>query len=239
MHSGICAPWPAQRCRWSWRRTVSPNERMARRRFSHVYGMLVYMPALFLEAGTVVLHATPRRGTLHAGCYPTGTDETIKTVCADLRAAGFESDPDPAIMRLKYAKLMMNLGNAVQALVGIDTDTGALTKELRKEGMRCLDAAGIEFLTARELMTRCRNTYEIGTVEGSPRQGGSSWQGLMRGRNSIEADFLNGEIVLLGAEHGVDTPLNSAVQQLAVKAALAGVRPGSTTLEEIYRVAEA
>jgi 2-dehydropantoate 2-reductase len=141
-------------------------------------------------------------------------------------------------MRLKYAKLMMNLGNAVQALVGFESDVGALNKQLRKEGMRCLDAAGIEFLTAAELVKRCRQTYELGEVEGHPRQGGSSWQGFMRGRRSIEADYLNGEVVLLGALHGVATPLNSAVLRLANQAAMRGLAPGSTTVEEIYRASE-
>ena len=132
------------------------NERMARRRFDRVYAMLVFMPAQFLEAGTIALHATPKRGTLHAGVYPRGVDGLIDGVCRDLRGAGFESDPDPAVMRLKYGKLLTNLGNAVQALCGIEVDLGALTKELRDEGMRCLETAGIGFVTARELVERCR-----------------------------------------------------------------------------------
>ena len=210
------------------------NERMARRRFEQVYGMLVYMPAQFLDAGTIVLHGTPLRGTLHAGRYPTGTDQAIETVCAHLREAGFESDPDPEIMRLKYGKLMMNLGNAAQALVGLDADLSGLSKELRKEGMRCLDAAGIDFMTARELVARCRSSYDLGAVDGSPRLGGSSWQGFTRGKRSIETDYLNGEIVLLGAEHGVPTPLNSTLQRLANVAARDGLHPGHLTVEEIY-----
>ena len=43
-------------------------------------------------------------------------------MCAELRAAGFESDPDPSVMRLKYGKLLTNLGNAVQALCGLEQD---------------------------------------------------------------------------------------------------------------------
>lgn len=213
------------------------NERMAARLFTDVYGMLIYMPATFLEPGVVLLHATPLRGTLHAGLYPRGVDSTVEEICADLAAAGFESEPDPGIMRIKYGKLMMNLGNAVQALCGLEVDLKELFKALRIEGMQCLDAAGIEFVSARELVERNRNNYDFGEIEGCPRQGGSSWQGLMRGTDSIEVDYLNGEIVLLGALHGVPTPLNRTVQRLASTAVRRGLMPGDTTPEEIWTLA--
>jgi 2-dehydropantoate 2-reductase len=213
------------------------NERLARRRFDRVYAMLVFMPAQFLEPGTIALHATPQRGTLHAGVYPRGVDALIEAVCGDLRRAGFESDADPDVMRLKHGKLLTNLGNAVQALCGIDVDLAPLTRELREEGMRSLEAAGIPFVTARELVERCRRSSSLGEIEGHPRLGGSSWQGAMRGVRSTETDYLNGEIVLLGAEHGVPTPLNRAVQRLAHRAVELGLLPGATSIEDIYREA--
>jgi 2-dehydropantoate 2-reductase len=215
------------------------NERMAKRCFDRVYAMLVMMPAQFLEPGAITLHATPRRGTLHAGVYPTGVDALIDGVCAALRDAGFESKPDPSVMRLKYGKLLTNLGNAVQAMCGIEVDLGPLTKELRDEGMRCLDAAGIDFITARELMATARGASSLGEIPGQPRLGGSSWQGAMRGVRSTETDFLNGEIVLLGALHGVPTPWNRAVQRLAHRALRLGLAPGRTTIAEIEAEARA
>ncbi len=215
------------------------NERRAARLFDRVYGMLVYMPAQFLEAGTVVLHATPRRGTLHAGRFPAGTDDVIEGICADLRAAGFESDPIPDIMPVKYGKLLMNLGNGAQALCGLDADLKGLTKDLRREAMGCFDAAGIDFLTAKEVVERLGSNYEMGTVEGSSRQGGSSWQGLVRGTGSIESDYLNGEIVLLGRIHGFETPLNSAVQELSQEAAREGRPPGEKSVADIVERSKA
>ena len=68
---------------------------------------------------------------------------------------------------------------------------------------------------------------QIGTTTSVPRSGGSSWQSLERGTGSIEAEFLNGEIVLLGALFGVETPVNAALQTLAVQAAAEG-RPAGT-----------
>lgn len=213
------------------------NERMAARRFDRVYGMLVLMPALFLEPGVVVLHGTPKRGTLHCGAFPGGTDEFTEVLCRDLQTAGFEAEPHPNVMSLKYGKLLLNLGNGVQALCGPDADATALNKELRREAMSCFNAAGIDFVSARDLMKENRRTYGLGEVPGYQRGGGSAWQGLMRGTGTIETDFLNGEICLLGVLHGIPTPLNRAVQSLSADAAQNGRPPGSTSTEDIYALA--
>ena len=47
--------------------------------------------------------------------------------------------------------------------------------------------------------------------------GSSSWQSLRRSSGSIEAEYLNGEIALLGRLHGFPTPINAALQSLANK----------------------
>jgi 2-dehydropantoate 2-reductase len=74
-------------------------------------------------------------------------------------------------------------------------------------------------------------------VPGTTHGGGSSWQSLTRGTGSIEADFLNGEIVLLGREHDVPTPVNEALQRLANRAAADRIPPGSLTPEEVLAAA--
>ena len=213
------------------------NERAARRRFRRAYGMLILLPAQFLEPGVVVLHGTPKRGTLHAGCFPRGVDDTIREVCANLEDCGFDSEPHREIMPLKYAKLLLNLNNAVEALVGLGVDTRDLARDLRREARLCFEAAGIDSWTPRQLVDHCRAGYDLGPVDGEERLGGSSWQGLMRGTGSIETDFLNGEIVLLGALHGVPTPLNEAVQRLAARAAREGSAPGDLDVDDIREAA--
>jgi 2-dehydropantoate 2-reductase len=55
----------------------------------------------------------------------------------------------------------------------------------------------------------------IEAVGGTRRTGGSSWPSLACGTGSIEADYLNGEIVLFGREHGVPAPVNALLQRLA------------------------
>jgi len=68
-------------------------------------------------------------------------------------------------------------------------------------------------------------------------QGGSSWQSLARGAGSIEAEYLNGEIALLGGLHGVPTPRNELLQRLALQAAAAGTPAGSMRLEDLSEMA--
>ena len=66
----------------------------------------------------------------------------------------------------------------------------------------------------------------IRPVEGAPRFGGSSFQSLARGAGSIETDYLNGEIVLLGRMHGLPCPRTPA-SSLAARMVREGIEPGS------------
>ena len=51
-------------------------------------------------------------------------------------------------------------------------------------------------------------------VHGAEHPGSSTWQSLQRG-STLETDFLNGEIVLLGRLHGIPTPVNADIQRRA------------------------
>jgi 2-dehydropantoate 2-reductase len=73
-------------------------------------------------------------------------------------------------------------------------------------------------------------------IDGERRGGGSTWQSLARGLGSTEADFLNGEIVLLGRLHGVATPVNGLLQRLAGAAAREGRRPGTLPAGDLVRM---
>ena len=214
------------------------NEQMAVRFFHRVYAMLVYMPTTHLEPGVVRAEGKTIIGVLDAGVYPTGVDDTIRQVCADLTEANFSSTPDPQVMRIKYTKLLVNLGNALQALCGLEADIKAIIKALQKEAMDCFDVAGIEYLNIRDMRARHTGIIEYGEIAGASRGGGSSWQSMMRGTGAIEADYLNGEIVLLGKQHGVNTPYNSALRDLATRAARQACAPGSMSAEELLAYVE-
>jgi 2-dehydropantoate 2-reductase len=214
------------------------NERMALRRFSHVYAMMVMLPATHMQPGEVVMHASPVAGILDLGCYPVGVDALVETAASDLASVGFDSRADARVMRLKYAKLIENLANAVQALCGLEASARDLARAVRAEGVRALRAANIDFASESEMdARRAEMMGGLRPIEGQAR-GGSTWQSLARGAGSIETDFLNGEIALIGSEHGVPTPYNRMLQRACAEAMRDGRPAGSFTVEELMARAE-
>jgi len=220
------------------------NERLAVRRFENVYAMLVALPATHLEPGVVIASAAPFTGALHAGRYPSGTDSTIEAVCAALRESNFVCDADPNAMELKYRKLQLNLGNGLEVLTGRNAwgaggALGEVTAKLREEAVAVFAAAGIRWTDPATYQKRVTDHYQSQPIDGEARAASSTLQSLMRGHTSVEVDFLNGEISLLGRLHGVPTPYNDVVRREAVATA-AGRRPaGSMTVEDVVALAEA
>ena len=86
------------------------------------------------RAGLVEAHCHPTPAILDIGRYPDGVDVTAEQVAAAFEKAGIVSVPRPDIMRWKYRKLMMNLGNAVQACCVPDDDRLVLLELIRAEG---------------------------------------------------------------------------------------------------------
>ncbi len=225
------------------------SERLALRRFRRVYGMCVWLPATHLEPGAVEAQGTPLAGLLYLGRYPSGADETVERIGADLAGSRFLAPVSGDVMRWKYAKLLDNLNNAIEALCGRDAvgfgaapeagdAAGELYRRTRAEGMAALAAAGIVPASREELAAARGDRVRISAVNGSSRSGGSSWQSLTRGTGTIEADFLNGEIALLGREHGVPTPVNEALQRLANQAARERRPPGFLTPAQVLAYTE-
>lgn len=212
------------------------NERMAARLFSRVYAMVVVLPATYLDPGVVNLSAEHASGMLDTGRYPRGSDTIVDQLTHDLSDSDYAAQPDENVMRLKYAKLLNNLANSVQALCGSDAAAGELVGNVRSEALACYEAASIDF-SPEDLGARA--AIRMRAVQGAPRWGGSSWQSLKRGAGSIETDYLNGEISLLGALHGVATPYNRMLQQAAAEAVREGREPGSYTVEALTERAEA
>ncbi|OZM79559.1 ketopantoate reductase family protein [Pseudonocardia sp. MH-G8] len=204
------------------------NERFAADRFASVQAMCVVLPAEHLTPGRVVAYSTPVPGILDIGRCPEGVDAVTEVVAADLTAAGFSARTDPAIMRAKYRKLLLNLGNAAEAACGPDDpDLRELADLARAEGERCLAAAGIDVQSREEERTRRGGFITEEPVDGAARQGGSTWQSLRRGAGSVEAEYLNGEIVALGRAHEVPTPVNALLLDTVAEMAASTEAPGS------------
>lgn len=217
------------------------NERTALRRFARVAGMCVWLPATFLDPGRVSASGSPVVGVLTLGPVPAGEpDPDLATVSGDLEAAGFRAPVVGDVLAWKYAKLLSNLGNAVEALCGSVREPAAreLLAETVAEARTVLDAAGI-VPTDPDEEARARGDFTLVPLPGVTRGGGSSWQSLVRGAGSIEAAYLNGEIVLLGRLHGVPTPLNALLLRLAEQAVARGEQPGGYDAADLLTTARA
>ena len=200
------------------------NERMAARRFERVYATHVLVAATHLVPGEVQLFGATIWGDLDSCVYPTGIDATVEQFCRDVTDAGFEALADPLALEQKHAKLIANLGNILQALFTPKDDPTELVGILRAEGEAALRAAGIRW--------QARQTNRVnGEILGLKREGGSTWQSVVTGR-PLETDYLNGEIVLLGRMHGVPTPGNATMLDIASEAAAGRLQPGWITPEE-------
>ena len=147
-------------------------------------------------------------------------------LAAAFEASGLVSTPQPAIMRFKYRKLTMNLANLLDALVS------------RPRRHRRPAQAGHR--RGRGLLRRRRHRLRHGgggpgpprgpAVDHADRRAASAAAArrgsrFARGAAANEIDWLNGEIVLLGRQHGVPTPVNAMLQRLARTAA--GRAPGA------------
>lgn len=188
------------------------NERATLRHFPRTYGICVMMPSGHVEPGTVVQRCHPTPGLLDIGRYPSGTDEVTERVSAALRTAGFESELRADVMAWKHRKLVMNLGNAVQACCAPGPAADELMALAGAEGEATLAAAGVPLVSHAE--DQQRRDGLLRTAGQHPLiGGGSTWQSVARGTGEVETDYLSGEVVLLGRLHGVPTPVNELLQR--------------------------
>ncbi|QES47575.1 2-dehydropantoate 2-reductase [Streptomyces venezuelae] len=213
------------------------GERLALRRFARVYGVCVWLPSTYLQPGTVSALCAPLTGILHLGRAAGGTDPLAGRVAGDLATSGFEAPVVEDVMRWKYAKLLGNLGNAIQAATGPEPDPAKAALLLRaiREAKAAYAAAGIAYATEAE-----QAAARDGKVNQPPDgvRGGSSWQSLRRGTGSVEADYLNGEISLLGRLHGVPTPVNEVLRHTANILAREGLPPGAMSIADLTALAD-
>lgn len=156
-----------------------------------------------------------------------------------LSSAGIEVEEVDDIAPERWAKLLVNLNNAVSALSGAPTREMILSRRYRQvmtmlldEALEVLDAAGIRPAKFRgvplrlmsfilKLPTPIVRVVVRAQLRVDPESRASMWQDLERGRLT-EVDFLNGEIVLLAAAHSMDAPLNRRLVELVHDAERAG-----------------
>jgi 2-dehydropantoate 2-reductase len=209
------------------------NEPTVAERFDRVYGVVVMAPTLHLQPGVVEAKAGPVAAILDVGRYPDGVDDVARALAAAFTAAGMVSEARPDIMRWKWTKLLLNLGNPIEVVCGPAARVGDLGRAVHREGRAVLDAAGIAYASSEE--DRARRGDLLQSTR-SPDTGGSTWQSVTRG-GSIETDFITGEIVRLGERVGVPTPANAVLLHRAHEVAEAGRGPGHDDPADILAAA--
>jgi 2-dehydropantoate 2-reductase len=222
-------------------------ERLALRYFRRVYGVCVWLPAVHLAPGEFTVRIAPVSGLFIIGRYGAPGDqaaevELLEIIRSDWERASFRVHLVDDVLRWKHRKLLSNLGNAIQALVGTsgeasDPAADELYELAHREGLAVYAAAGIGIPTDDEEELWRGGIFDVRTVPGVDGPlGGSSWQSLARGSGSIETDYLNGEIVRIARSSGVSAPINEGLQRLARQAAAERRAPGSLTAAELRRL---
>lgn len=215
------------------------SEPMALRYFARVYGACVWMWAAHLTPGEVVLEGLPASGMFHIGRVPAAiADDQDRQFLAGLRddwtGSRLTTRLPSDVMDWKYRKLLSNVGNAVQALLGQQPGADDLVRAARAEGRAVLDDAGIGYTSDEEERAARAVSFTVHPVPGLPEfLGGSTWQSLTRATGNAETDYLNGELVMIARQHFRSAPLNARLASLVRQAAHRGTPPGAMSVAEL------
>src|SRR6202012_5509590 len=196
-------------------------EEKALRYFRWVFGVCVWLPAMHLEPGEVIVRSWPVVGQFHIGRWPAqpiapADGELLDDVNTTWTAAGIRVNVVDDVAPWKYNKLLSNLGNAVGALSADGADITEVVAALRHEGEYVLRHAGIEF-TSFEVSTAARvDGPTPRAVPGSDTgPSNSTWQSLSRNTGNVATDYFNREIVRIAHRHGITAPNNAALARAA------------------------
>ena len=215
------------------------HERMALRRFERVYGMVIQLPATFEKPGEVTALCAPTNALIDVGCYPNGVDETVRVLATLANDSPHVlCEPDEAVMAKKHQKILMNLGNAAEAAIGLSGRGHPAVQAAQAEARELYERVGIttpadDGSPSAVAYKQRAATMQFAVAAGTTFLGGSTWQSLAKGANSVETDYFNGEIVLLGRLHGIATPHNSFLQNLAQDLLTQGAGPASMTADDL------
>ena len=213
------------------------GERLAVRYFRRVFGVCVWAPCTMPEAGVVASYFHPDSGVYHVGRYPAfafDADDavTLPEIAQVWSDAGLAMHVRDDVMEWKWRKLVNNVGNAFDALLG-DSPDHALVAAARREAVEVMAEAGVT-MTPEHVEGEARRAGPgMGPISGLPYGGSSSRQSLARGAGNIEAAYLNGEIARMARTLGRRAPINETIVWIAEDAARRGLGPGCYTGPEL------
>ena len=212
------------------------NEDITVQHFKRVYGVMVRVGGVFVNDGEVIARRDPP-GWLIMGTYPTGTDDLVEAVAANLRDAGFYVLVTPDVMPYKWGKLMLNLGNAIGAITNArGGDNNRIARAAQQEAADILSKADIRWISNEELAQQwpeitIRPRSSLDTEAQS-----STWQSLARRQGTVETDFLNGEIVRLSERLDIPAPVNEGLLRIAQEMAVRRELPGKCSPAELCQL---
>lgn len=209
------------------------NERAAAKLFPNVHGITVILPGTYLTPGEVIASGHPNYGIFDIGRYPEGSDAQDDALAKILNDAKIASFVLPDVMASKRGKLVMNMGNILDAALGPGADMGDLRDRARSEATAAFDAAGLTWQTVDENDPRRDVLMKTDNIPGFARSGSSTTQSLLRGTGTLETRWLNGEIVDLAKAYGLSAPVNEGLVELADQLERDGSKPGAVTLEQV------
>ena len=187
------------------------NERAALRFFASVYGVCVVCPALHLEPGSVQAYAEGTTGMFDIGRFPNGTDATGGHDRGSPRRVDVRVDRPRRHHALEVPQAHQQPRQRGRRAVRTRRAHRQPERPTPRRGDG-MPGRGGDRVARRPRRTRrggergC-NGGARPRSHGPARRCGRAWP---RGV-SIEADYLNGEIVLLGRLHGVPTPVNAGL----------------------------
>ncbi|MEU2182811.1 2-dehydropantoate 2-reductase [Streptomyces thermolilacinus] len=202
------------------------------------YNVVRTGPAAFHQgtAGALMVDDVPDAGALVAA----------------LRRVGLEVEQHGDMRRVQYAKLLMNLNNAVNALSGLPLRDQLGTRAFRRCLALCQEEALAAYRAERVVPARLGpvpasftpwllrlpdgvfRRVAAASLRVDARARSSMWEDLERGRPT-EIDSLQGEVVALAARHGLRAPVNARLVELVREAEAAA--PGGArrwTGAELY-----
>jgi 2-dehydropantoate 2-reductase len=172
-----------------------------------------------------------RRTTSGPLVIEASSDGRVKNLVGALERGGFEVRLASDICALQWAKLLMNLNNAVSALSDVPTRDLLFLPGYRKiigailtEALRVMRRAGIHpasltglpvgwFPLVLRLPTPVLRAVARTQLKIDPEARSSMWEDLSKGRLT-EVDHLNGEIVRLAQSCGAEAPLNRRIVEI-------------------------
>ena len=146
---------------------------------------------------------------------------------------GFEQKPH--MMNILWGKLLLNLNNPVNALSGVPLKQQLETRGYRKVYAQCLKE-GLSVLKAANIIPGKVAAVPVGVIPLilslpnflfkrvaqkmlaiDPKARSSMWEDLQNKR-PVEVDYITGEIIKLGKEVGIKTPMNARLLELVKQA---------------------